>query len=817
MKMQNTLKKASALCLAVILSLGALTSCNLTLNDETESTSVNETVTENTDTTDSLDTSTTEEATSETVTETKTEPEEIVIVGPPSILRFSFNKFDKKKTYSDDGEHTVRFSNHSEVTGYMGAAVRCSRVGETSGIMESGTISTLLEGKSQYTVSFWIMPYQSYHGKDSFRLFSAYGDGKKELISVSYSSPSLQVSLSSNGNDTEADLVFPYKLETAVAPFDAVNTNDGVWQLVILSVDLESNSVKLFLNGSELKPQGSPSIEFSQKTVTGGADAFYSDTFGSDPKGADRNFNGIIDEFNLYDFAFSAEDAVSLYEAYGEPDAPSINDDQLLIDEMLAKLGEGSAFLADSSNGIYGGYVIKADPNDYAIKNLIKDGKFYLTSSLAERMLGAKISGSEATLSGKKITGTKKDAALYFPATELCDAAGKKYIDLSGEIGLFVILADDSTLTAEDQVALNRLAVFCEETEYETKINMEQSRSVITYMHPRTGLYTWSPSITKIGDTLYASCDISCKYTLTFRSTDGGKTWTQMGKVDKMWWATIFTHNGELYLFGRHNAKDGSLYIGVTKSTDGGKTWSEITATQGGISYEGYGIHRAPVPVIEHNGYIYTVFEVKNDKNKAMREVVAYADASKDLLDPKNWKFKDYLSDNRFPNEGSIVHGKDGNLWVVSRETTNTGFLSKLSPDGNALVPYTGSLQTYDIDLPGGQTKMTVRYDKATDKYLAIANIINLEPDCLYQRNCSALIYSDDLINWEIGEILLTDRTVMNPYCSASRHAFQYVDWIFDGDDILLVTREATEDAANFHDSNYITFYRFENYKQYVD
>lgn len=235
------------------------------------------------------------------------------------------------------------------------------------------------------------------------------------------------------------------------------------------------------------------------------------------------------------------------------------------------------------------------------------------------------------------------------------------------------------------------------------------------------------------------------------------------------------------------------------------------------MSYEGYAVHRAPTPVTEIDGTLYTVFEVHSDSSGARREVVAYADAGSDLLNPASWSFKNYLSDRRFPNEGNAVEGKDGNLWVVSRVAINQGLLSKLSEDGSTLVPYTGSLSGSYIELPGGQSKMTVRYDKTTGKYLAIANIISGDKNCIYQRNYSALISSDDLINWEISELLLCDRTVMNYYLSVSTHAFQYVDWIFDGDDILFVVREAMEDAANFHDSNYMTFYRIDDYRQYLN
>lgn len=108
--------------------------------------------------------------------------------------------------------------------------------------------------------------------------------------------------------------------------------------------------------------------------------------------------------------------------------------------------------------------------------------------------------------------------------------------------------------------------------------------------------------------------DISCLYTEIFRSEDEGKTWNYVGKVEGMWWATIFENNGELYLIGRYTSGgisgSGPHYIGVTKSTDGGVTWSDIDATKGGISYDGgRGVHCAPTPVLKLNGKIYRVFE----------------------------------------------------------------------------------------------------------------------------------------------------------------------------------------------------------------
>ena len=59
---------------------------------------------------------------------------------------------------------------------------------------------------------------------------------------------------------------------------------------------------------------------------------------------------------------------------------------------------------------------------------------------------------------------------------------------------------------------------------------------------------------------------------------------------------------------------------------------------------------------------------------------------------------------------------------------------------------------------------------------------------------------------------------------SISRHmadpehvGFQYPDWIFDGDDILLRVRVAFGRSFNYHDANYQCFFRIENYRQYLN
>jgi hypothetical protein len=45
---------------------------------------------------------------------------------------------------------------------------------------------------------------------------------------------------------------------------------------------------------------------------------------------------------------------------------------------------------------------------------------------------------------------------------------------------------------------------------------------------------------------------------------------------------------------------------------------------------------------------------------------------------------------------------------------------------------------------------------------------------------------------------------------------FQYVDWHFDGPDIIYLVRTAWRGAANFHDANRITFHVLEGFREHL-
>ncbi|MCB1128074.1 MAG: SGNH/GDSL hydrolase family protein, partial [Verrucomicrobiae bacterium] len=65
--------------------------------------------------------------------------------------------------------------------------------------------------------------------------------------------------------------------------------------------------------------------------------------------------------------------------------------------------------------------------------------------------------------------------------------------------------------------------------------------------------------------------------------------------------------------------------------------------------------------------------------------------------------------------------------------------------------------------------------------------------------------------HWDVNSVLLHHPDPVN-------HGFQYVEWLFDGDDLIVASRTAYDDglggAHNNHDANFLTFHRVEDFRQ---
>lgn len=351
---------------------------------------------------------------------------------------------------------------------------------------------------------------------------------------------------------------------------------------------------------------------------------------------------------------------------------------------------------------------------------------------------------------------------------------------------------------------------------------------VVIHNSPATShKYIGSPCISVTLDGQYlASHDYfgqSDPILFIYTSSDKGNTWKQIATVDNLKWASLFNHDGKTFLMGVRPYK-GHEYgdLVILQSDDNGKTWTTPTDDRNGILLKGY-YHRAPVPVVTHNGKIWHALEDHGTAHGwgQFAALTMSIDANKNLLDAHNWhgsnrlKFdKEWLLNASAWLEGNIVVAKDNsvkNILRVHYSPDNKAAMVNVSENGLQVSfdPSTGF-----VELPGACKKFSIRYDEVEKKYWTLSNYV-LEKDRGGNnerlRNTIALSYSDDLINWHIKEILLH-------HPDTQHHGFQYVDWLIEGEDIIAVSRTAWEDetgsADNQHNANYLTFHRFKNFRK---
>lgn len=342
-----------------------------------------------------------------------------------------------------------------------------------------------------------------------------------------------------------------------------------------------------------------------------------------------------------------------------------------------------------------------------------------------------------------------------------------------------------------------------------------------------TNIYIGSPSIVKLADGTYiASHDYFGTTTQTFvyKSLDEGKTWTEISRIMYLKWATVFRRANELYLIGvRVNGAEYGNTV-ILKSMDDGVTWTTPADSKTGLLLAGY-YHCAPVPVVKHNGRYWRAMEDRGEANGSwgnFKSFMMSVDENADLSDASNWTFSNEVVFNpgtgNYGNawlEGNAVVAKDGslkNILRVNYAPDNIAAVVDVSADGktSSFNPETGF-----ITLPGALKKFTIRYDSVSDKYWTLSNFVLDESKALSSnneriRNTVVLSWSDDLIHWNIKDTLLHHPDV-------ATHGFQYLDWLFEGNDIIAVSRTAWEDetgpANSQHNANYVTFHRFENFR----
>ncbi|MCE1199428.1 MAG: glycoside hydrolase [Marinilabiliales bacterium] len=358
---------------------------------------------------------------------------------------------------------------------------------------------------------------------------------------------------------------------------------------------------------------------------------------------------------------------------------------------------------------------------------------------------------------------------------------------------------------------------------------------VVDYLPASGKVYIGSPSLAILPDGSYvashdyfgpASTEGTKAKSSIFHSQNRGRTWTKIADMDGQFWSNLFVHKKVLYLMGtwKHH---GNLII--RRSTDGGHSWTEPVDSTCGLLREGE-YHTAPMPMVEHNGRIYRAVENATSTYKEWgirySAMIFSASADADLLKASSWTASNALSYDKGYLDGKFGGWLEGNA-VVTPDGDLIDFLrianSDPGKDMAAIVQFgkEGTHGTFDptsgfFDFVGGSRKFSIRFDPVTRLYWTLSNQIlpqfsNLPAGKV--RNKMVLQCSSDLRHWRIVRDLLYHPDVV-------KHGFQYVDWQFEGHDILYVCRTAFDDkfggADNYHNANYMTFHRIRNFRKWV-
>jgi len=354
--------------------------------------------------------------------------------------------------------------------------------------------------------------------------------------------------------------------------------------------------------------------------------------------------------------------------------------------------------------------------------------------------------------------------------------------------------------------------------------------TVVNYLHPEDQVYSFSgralcsPSLLKHPDGyLLASMDVyqgkhPQNLTLIFRSDDNGESWHYVSELMPCFWGKMFIHKGDLYMLAC-STEYGDLLIG--KSTDGGKTFSApVCLLRGSNGKSGYdGVHKNPQNIFIHKGRIYESLEwgnwsTLNDYCHAA--MVMSCDVNDDLLVPENWSFTEPRKFDHFAPEvedipkrigtieGTLTLSPEGKLLNIMRFAKRNYVLAYEvnTSDPEAPLSYHGI-----IKMDTARSKMMIKYDEQSGKYYAIVSKLYEGEDS--PRNLLALLASEDLEHWYTVCHLYDFR-----YCNVHEVGLQYVDFEFDGEDIIYLCRTAINHAANFHDANYQTFHRICNFRK---
>ncbi len=491
--------------------------------------------------------------------------------------------------------------------------------------------------------------------------------------------------------------------------------------------------------------------------------------------------------------------------------------DQCLVSALRERMGTSTAvFAIEKTTVLYNGYIQKLNTKDYTATAKQDGARILIPAQFAEQYFGKTL---------------EKDALGFVDLTAV--SADEGYIlERYGELVILMpsnavnfAVAGKTYKGFSNREYLARCEAFLNSPYYpEPTTDAESTRVVIAAASPafqtepntswtsQTYQTLYSPSIAvdvQNGETiLYASWE-RCNYkfgkesspvTVVAESRDGGVTWSELAEVSGVKQASLYVLDHTVYVFGCNESGSNNWYGIVARLNHDTMEFDTVRIEVNASS--------APGAVVVHNGRIY----------RAYSGYVISASVNDDLMQAKSWTVS---SPRVTTGEPVLTVGPDGEVYMLIRMADSNnpnGYVKiyKVASDGvslNEVESINGvACANSKVYLGTGYSFFNIRRD-VNGTYYSLISKHTVKDAPGTQRTVLVLVSSDDLVNWTEVTSVIVEREMLNEVYAAFVHGWQYVDFGFDGEDIVLIVREATGETNWFHDGKYITFYRISNYK----
>lgn len=516
-------------------------------------------------------------------------------------------------------------------------------------------------------------------------------------------------------------------------------------------------------------------------------------------------------------------------------------EDQMLIQALIDRMDNSAAVYVGSSTVLYKGFRQKLDTSDYSRVTKAVGGDILIPAEFAERYFGRTlVTDSDDYVNITDFCRSTLGYRLYY------DTASGLAVILPPHVAAFTGNGVTDGYT-DTQYRERMIAFFTSDLEElpEPRNNSEQSRTVIVETeYTRDGDYTTknytacsSPTLTSVKENgvnvLYAAYELSTvndvglqelgTVTVVVKSSDGGATWSEVGRIQGLRWSTAEAVNGTVYLFGNHISTGDAMIARIS----GGKISTACVAS--GVGGGG------PTAVAVTSERVYKAYN--------QRAISAPIDA--DLLDKNSWTVSnsaeelinvDYMNAATGKSlqtcqisECNLVVGTNGVIYAVMRiegesRDSVTGYVTgRLGKGYAAILRLSNDGTTYSYcgngiieDFPTGISKFMIKYDAATGKYICLSNLSFGNAPNPNERTVLAISSSTDLRNWTVHDYLAVEREMINADAAGFAHGWQYPDFVIDGDSLYYIIRESSGESGGWHNANHVSFYTLADYKSVI-